>query len=145
MKVAFLGLGNMGAHMARNLAQAKHDVTVWNRTPSKAEQLRDHGAHVAPSIAQAVPQADIVVTMLADDAAVSSAAFGADGIICHLKTGAIHISMSTISVALSQQLAAEHQRNGRHYVSAPVFGRPEAASTAKLFVVAAGLPIILMH
>jgi 3-hydroxyisobutyrate dehydrogenase-like beta-hydroxyacid dehydrogenase len=138
MKIAFLGLGNMGAHMARNLVQAKHDVTVWNRTTAKAEHLRDHGAQVAPSIMDAVPEADIVITMLADDAAVNSAVFGPDGIVRHLPAEAIHISMSTISVALSQQLAAEHHRNGRHYVSAPVFGRPEAASAARLFVVAAG-------
>jgi 3-hydroxyisobutyrate dehydrogenase-like beta-hydroxyacid dehydrogenase len=138
MKIAFLGLGNMGAHMARNLLQAKHEVAVWNRTTSKAEPLRAHNALVAASIAEAVRGAEVVVTMMADDHAVSSAVLGPDGILRHLSAGGIHISMSTISVALSQQLAAEHEKKGQHYVSAPVFGRPEAASAAKLFVVAAG-------
>jgi 3-hydroxyisobutyrate dehydrogenase-like beta-hydroxyacid dehydrogenase len=95
---------------------------------------------VAATIADAVRGADIVLTMLADDHAVSSAALGPGGIAENLAAGAIHVSMSTISVALSQQLAAEHQRRGQRYVSAPVFGRPEAAAAAKLVVAAAGDP-----
>jgi len=138
MKIAFLGLGNMGVHMAHNLLQAKHEVTVWNRTTSKAEPLRAHNGQVASSIAEAVENAEVVITMMADDHAVSSVVLGPDGFLRHLKADAIHISMSTISVALSQQLAAEHSHHGQHYVSAPVFGRPEAAKGAKLFVVAAG-------
>jgi 3-hydroxyisobutyrate dehydrogenase-like beta-hydroxyacid dehydrogenase len=78
--------------------------------------------------------------MLADDHAVATAVLGPDGVAEHLPAGGTHVSMSTISVALSQQLAAEHAKRGQHYVSAPVFGRPEAAAAAKLFVVAAGDP-----
>lgn len=143
MKIAFIGLGNMGAHMARNLVQAKQDVSVWNRTASKAEPLRAHNAHVSASVPEAVRDAEVVITMLADDSAVSSLVLEPDGVLPHLKAGAIHISMSTISVALSQQLAVEHHKNGQHLVSAPVFGRPEAASAGKLFVVAAGDAAIL--
>jgi 3-hydroxyisobutyrate dehydrogenase-like beta-hydroxyacid dehydrogenase len=138
MKIAFLGLGNMGAHMARNLLGAGHSVTVWNRTLSKAEPLRAHNAAIANTIADAVRDAEIAITMMADDHAVSSAVLDPGGVADTLASGAIHISMSTISVALSQQLAAEHHKRGQHYVSAPVFGRPEAASAAKLFIAAAG-------
>jgi len=138
MNLAFLGLGNMGLPMARNLHRAGHSLTVWNRTASKAEELLAAGATVAVTIADAVSFADIAITMMADDHAVSSVALGSDGIAAHLPLGSIHVSMSTISVALSQQLAAEHQKRGQHYVSAPVFGRPEVAAAAKLVVTAAG-------
>ncbi len=76
--------------------------------------------------------------MMADDHAVASAALVPGGILENLAPAAIHISMSTISVALSQQLAAEHRKRGQQYVAAPVFGRPEAAAAAKLFIAAAG-------
>ncbi len=138
MNIAFLGLGNMGSHMARNLLRAGNSVTVWNRTLSKADELRPDGAKVASSVAEATRGADIVITMMADDHAVSSAALGTEGIVENLASGAIHVSMSTISVALSQQLAAEHAKHGQHYVAAPVFGRPEAASAAKLVIAVAG-------
>ena len=143
MKIAFLGLGNMGIAMARNLLRASHDVTVWNRTRSKAEELRDHNATIADSIGHATRGADFVITMLADDHAVSSAALDAVGILDTLAPGATHISMSTISVALSRQLAAEHEKRGQHYIAAPVFGRPEAAAAAKLFIAAAGDAAVL--
>ncbi len=138
MNLAFLGLGNMGSHMARNLLRAGNSVTVWNRTLSKADELRSDGAKVASSVADASRGADVVITMMADDHAVSSAALGTGGIIENLAPGAIHISMSTISVALSRQLADEHHKHGQHYIAAPVFGRPEAASAAKLVIAAAG-------
>jgi 3-hydroxyisobutyrate dehydrogenase-like beta-hydroxyacid dehydrogenase len=138
MKIAFHGLGNMGSHMARNLLRAKHDVTVWNRTPSKAEELRADNARVAKSVAEATRDAEIAVTMLADDHAVRAAVLQPGGVAEHLAPGGTHVSMSTISVDLSKQMAAEHAKRGQHYVSAPVFGRPEAAAAAKLFVVAAG-------
>jgi 3-hydroxyisobutyrate dehydrogenase-like beta-hydroxyacid dehydrogenase len=138
MKIAFYGLGNMGSHMARNLLRAGHDVTVWNRTLSKAEEFRSDNAKIAKSVADATRDADIAVTMLADDHAVAAAVLDPGGIAEHLAPGGLHISMSTIGVELSRRLAAEHTKRGQHYVSAPVFGRPEAAAAAKLFVVAAG-------
>jgi 3-hydroxyisobutyrate dehydrogenase-like beta-hydroxyacid dehydrogenase len=78
------------------------------------------------------------MTMLANDEAVESVAFGRDGIVASLPAGAVHVSSSTISVALSRRLAAAHADVGQHYVAAPVFGRPDAAAAAKLFVVAGG-------
>ena len=140
MKIAFIGLGNMGSHMARNLLRAQHDVTVWNRTPAKAEELRADNARVGKSVAEAAREAEIAVTMLADDHAVAAAALGPGGIAENLPPGGTHVSMSTISVDLSMRLAAEHGRHGQQYVAAPVFGRPEAATAAKLFVVVAGDP-----
>jgi len=140
MKIAFHGLGNMGSHMARNLLRAKHDVTVWNRTRSKAEELHADNARVAKSVAEATRQAEIAVTMLADDHAVAATVLSPGGVAEHLAPGGTHVSMSTISVELSRHMDAEHAKRGQHYVSAPVFGRPEAAAAAKLFLVAAGDP-----
>jgi 3-hydroxyisobutyrate dehydrogenase-like beta-hydroxyacid dehydrogenase len=138
MKVAFIGLGNMGSHMARHLLRAGHELTVWNRTPEKAEHLRSAGAKVASSPAEAVKDVQAVVTMLADDHAVGSTVLHAGGFIDALPKDAVHISMSTISVALSRKLAEEHAKRSQKYVAAPVFGRPDAAEARKLFVVAAG-------
>ena len=138
MKIAFLGLGNMGIHMARHLVRGGFEVVVWNRTASKATELEKLGARVAASPAEAVLDAGIAITMLADDHALESTAFGQDGFVDALPHGAVHISSSTISVALSQRLAKEHEQRGQQYIAAPVFGRPEAAEAGKLFVVAAG-------
>ncbi len=138
MKIAFLGLGNMGSPMAQNLIRAGHGVTAWNRTPSKAEALKSEGATVARSPAEAAQHAEIAISMLADDNAVRTAVLGADGLADRLPKGALHVSMSTISVALSRELASEHGKRGQLYMSAPVFGRPEAAAAGKLFVAAAG-------
>jgi len=135
MNVGFAGLGQMGIGMARNLIKAGHQVTGYNRTRSRAEQLAGEGAKVADTPA-ALADGGIVITMLADDSAVEDVVFG--GFIESLPRGGLHVSMSTISVALSQRLAAAHREHGQHYVSAPVFGRPEAAAAAKLFIVAGG-------
>src|ERR1039458_6650099 len=129
MKIAFLGLGNMGSHMAGHLHHAGHDVTVWNRTLSKADGLRAQGAKVGRSTGETVKDADAVITMLADDHAVESAVLHSGGVLDHLPRGAVHISMSTVSVALSQKLAEEHGKHGHQYIAAPVFGRPDRKST----------------
>jgi 3-hydroxyisobutyrate dehydrogenase-like beta-hydroxyacid dehydrogenase len=139
MKVGFIGLGQMGGGMAANLVKAGHDVFVFNRTGAKAEPLVAQGAQVAADIAAAC-RGDAVVTMLADDDALRKVAFGPGGLVAHLGKGAVHISSSTISVALAEELDAAHAAAGQRFVSAPVFGRPEAAAAAKLFVVAAGAP-----
>jgi 3-hydroxyisobutyrate dehydrogenase-like beta-hydroxyacid dehydrogenase len=139
MKVGFIGLGHMGAAMAANLVKAGHDVTVFNRSPGKSGALVDLGARNAATLADACA-ADAVITMLADDDAASDIALGDGGLIAHLPKGAIHVSMSTISVALSKRLARAHAQAGQRYVAAPVFGRPDMAAAAKLFIVAAGDP-----
>ena len=139
MKVGFIGLGNMGSGMAANLIRNGHEVTVFNRTPSKAQALVAQGARQAARVADAC-QGDAVISMLADDSAVESVVFGDAGVAKNLHKSAIHISASTISVALSERMAAAHAASGQRYVAAPVFGRPEAAAAAKLFVTAAGAP-----
>jgi 3-hydroxyisobutyrate dehydrogenase-like beta-hydroxyacid dehydrogenase len=145
MKIGFLGLGRMGSGMARNLLRAGHDVVVFNRSREKAEALVADGARVADSPAGACRESDAVMTMLADDHALEQIVFGENAIASALPAGAIHISSSTIGMALSRRLAAEHHRRGQKYLSAPVFGRPEAAASKNLLVVAAGPPELVEH
>jgi 3-hydroxyisobutyrate dehydrogenase-like beta-hydroxyacid dehydrogenase len=137
MKVGFIGLGRMGAGMAANLLKAGHRVTVYNRTPAKAGALTAQGAELAASVAEAC-RGDAVITMLANDQAVEDVVLQPDGLSANLASGALHISSSTISVALAQRLSEQHAKRGQQFVAAPVFGRPEAAAAGKLFVVAGG-------
>jgi 3-hydroxyisobutyrate dehydrogenase-like beta-hydroxyacid dehydrogenase len=139
MKIGFIGLGHMGTAMAANLVKAGHEVTVFNRSPGKSSALVQLGARQATNLAQAC-DGEAVITMLANDDAASDITLGEEGIIAHLRKGAIHLSMSTISVALSKRLTQAHARAGQLYVAAPVFGRPDMAAAAKLFIVAAGDP-----
>ena len=139
MRLGFIGLGHMGTGMAANLLKAGHEVTVYNRTPEKTAPLVALGATAARQLADAC-RGDAVITMLADDPAVESVVFGDGGILARLPRGSIHISCSTISVELSRRLAEAHARASQRYVAAPVFGRPDAAAAAKLFVVAGGAP-----
>jgi 3-hydroxyisobutyrate dehydrogenase-like beta-hydroxyacid dehydrogenase len=139
MDIGFIGLGQMGAGMAANLVKAGHRVTVYNRSAQKAQPLIARGAEQATSVADAC-RGDVVFTMLADDDAVKGVAFGDGGIVASLRQGAIHVSSSTISVDLSDNLTGAHLGAGQSFVAAPVFGRPDAAAEAKLAVVAAGDP-----
>ena len=138
MKLGFIGLGKMGLAIAANLLEAGHELAVWNRTPGRAQPLVDAGAVSAESPREAA-EADIVLTMLADDEAVSAVTFGDDGILA-ARAKPLHVSMSTISTELAGQLTQAHAAVGGRYISAPVFGRPDAAAAAKLFIVAAGAP-----
>jgi 3-hydroxyisobutyrate dehydrogenase-like beta-hydroxyacid dehydrogenase len=163
MNIAFIGLGNMGSAMAANLIKAGHTLSVYNRTRARADELKPLGARVASTPGEAAAGAEVAITMLADDHALESVVFGRTetgsgstgpgntglgnnemgtagraNLLDSLPPNAIHVSMSTISVALSRRLAAAHAERKQHYVSAPVFGRPEAAAAAKLFIVVAG-------
>jgi 3-hydroxyisobutyrate dehydrogenase-like beta-hydroxyacid dehydrogenase len=138
MKIAFLGLGKMGAPMARRLIAAGHELTVWNRTPERAAPFAAMGAQIAATPAVAVRGAQAVCTMLFDDAAHEEVLFGSEGLLEALPTGAVHIVHSTISVALSERLTAEHIQHSRLFVAAPVFGRPNVAEEGRLWIVAAG-------
>jgi 3-hydroxyisobutyrate dehydrogenase-like beta-hydroxyacid dehydrogenase len=135
--VGFIGLGNMGSAMATRLLEAGFDVTVYNRSPGKAEALAARGATVAATVAQACA-GDVVITMLANDDAVDAVVTGEGGVLATLREGATHISSSTISAALSKRLTAAHAAVGRQYMTATVLGRPEAVAAGKLFVLAAG-------
>jgi len=137
MNIGFIGLGQMGGGMAANLLKAGHRVTVFNRTPAKTEALIAQGATLATSIAEA-SRGDAVVTMLANDQAVEEVVLGRNGVIADLARGTVHVSSSTISVALSERLTEEHASKGQQFVAAPVFGRPDVAAAGRLFIVAGG-------
>jgi 3-hydroxyisobutyrate dehydrogenase-like beta-hydroxyacid dehydrogenase len=137
MKLGFIGMGNMGQAIARNFLKAGHEVIVYNRTRSRAEPLLAEGARLAETPADAC-QAPVVFSMLADDRAVEDVFFGPGGALRVLPKSSIHVSLSTISVALSRRLAEAHAAVETGYVAAPVFGRPEAAAAAKLVIVASG-------
>jgi 3-hydroxyisobutyrate dehydrogenase-like beta-hydroxyacid dehydrogenase len=138
MQIGFIGLGAMGTAIARNLIASGHDVRVYNRSPARAEPLRAAGAMVMASPAQAARSAEVVFTMVSDDAALESVTFGELGIVAGAAPGTLHISMSTIGVATAQKLAARHRAAGLGFVSATVFGRPDSAAERKLFIMAAG-------
>jgi 3-hydroxyisobutyrate dehydrogenase-like beta-hydroxyacid dehydrogenase len=138
MKIGFIGLGMMGSGMARNLIKAGHALVVFNRTRSRAQEVAQLGATVAANPAEAAANAEVLITMLADDHALEGAILGPGLAFQSLPSGAVHIGMSTISVAMSRRLQAAHRERRQHYVAAPVFGRPEAAEAAKLFIVTAG-------
>ncbi len=138
MKIGFLGTGKMGTPMALRLLAAGHELSVWNRTEGRTEPLLREGAIAAGTPAEAELGADAVITMLFDDSAHESVLFGSNGLLDALAPGSLHISCSTISVALSERLAAEHARRGIDFVAAPVFGRPNVAADGRLWIVAAG-------
>ena len=137
-EIGFIGLGNMGAPIALNLLRAGFSLKVFNRTASKAANLARHGAQVTASPADVATPGGIVCTMLSDDAALEEVCSGENSFVRRLDEGGIHVSMSTISPATARRLAQEHKKFGVSYFAAPVFGRPEAAAAAKLFVCAAG-------
>jgi len=137
VRIGFIGLGNMGLPIARNLLRAGHQLIVYNRTRSKAETLAAAGAQVASSLREA-GTTGVLVSMLADDLAVEQTTLGDGGILNSLGRGGVHVSISTISTALSRRLTLAHTASGQSFVASPVFGRPDAAEAARLVVVAAG-------
>ena len=138
MKVGFVGLGSMGLPMAESLASAGHQLFVYNRSHERAQPRHEAGARIAATPAEAAREAEVIFSMLSDDSAVEGCSFGATGILAALPRGAVHVSSSTISVALSERLATEHAARQQGYVAAPVFGRPVAAAAKQLWVLAAG-------
>ena len=137
MRIAFLGLGKMGSAIARQLLNAGHELTVWNRTPASAEQLKGLGAKPAAIPSEAVAHAEVVFTMVMDDAALQSIVFDA-GLLNAMRPESIHVSLSTISVKLSNQLTEAHRAAGTLFAAAPVFGRPNVAEEGRLWTVTAG-------
>ncbi len=140
MRIAFLGLGHMGGAMVRNLLKNGHKVSAWNRSYEPTKAINALGVPIERTPAETAKDAEIAITMLADDAAAEAVVLGKEGLIEGLEQGAVHVSMSTISVALSEKFAEAHAARGQGYAAAPVFGRPEAAEAQKLFIAAAGRP-----
>ncbi len=138
MDIGFIGLGSMGLPMAANLLTAGHKLRVYNRTASKADALVKRGAELTSNSAAVASPGGVVITMLADDAALEGVVVGVDTIAHRLAPGGIHISMSTIAPATSRKLAQYHAENGSAYIAAPVFGRPEAAHAKRLWICTSG-------
>jgi 3-hydroxyisobutyrate dehydrogenase-like beta-hydroxyacid dehydrogenase len=138
MKIGVIGLGRMGRGIAGRVLGAGHDLAVYNRTPGKDADLVAAGARSVASIALACEQRDVVVTMLADDAALDAVALGAGGVRDSLPVGAIHMVMGTHGVGIVRALTAAHAAAGQTLVAAPVLGRPDAAASGQLGIVAAG-------
>ncbi|SNQ48678.1 Beta-hydroxyacid dehydrogenase, 3-hydroxyisobutyrate dehydrogenase [Frankia canadensis] len=137
MRVGFIGLGGMGAAMARNLLDAGHTVLVWNRSSEPVRRLADAGA-IAAGIDEAFATGT-VLSMLSDDAAVAERLLD-PAVLDAAPAGALHVNMATVSTALAQRAAREHAERGLRYLAAPVFGRTDAAAAGNLTVVAGGDP-----
>src|SRR5947209_5476692 len=135
--VGFIGLGGMGLPMATNLLKDGFSLRVYNRTAEKARPLLEQGAMLARSPAEAAAAGGIVLSMVSDDRAVEEVTLGPGGVLDRLGDG-VHVSMSTIAPCTARRLADLHQKRGSHYVASPVFGKPEVAAQAKLWVVTSG-------
>jgi len=138
MKVALIGLGNMGLPIAENILKSGHKLVIYNRTASKLQSLVEKGAEMAVSPADAAQKATIVFTILSDDKAAEAVGYGEKGIISGLPKDGIHVSVSTLSVELAKKLEEDHQKNSQAFVSCPVLGRPDAAAAAALRLLVAG-------
>lgn len=138
MKVGFIGLGRMGSNIARRILEGGHELSVFNRTATKTTDLVDSGACAADSIAAVCAGREVVITMLADDAALTEVALRQGGLRDALPRGAIHVAMGTHGVGIIRELAAAHAEAGQSLVAAPVLGRPDAAAAGQLGIVAAG-------
>ena len=136
--VAVIGLGRMGAGIARSLLRNGFPVTVYNRTEEKMRPLIKAGAKAAPTPAVAAQSAKYVITSLMDDAAVLAVTEGPDGIIAGLPQGSVHIGASTVSPEATRHLVKAHTEHGSEYLAAPVVGRPDAAETGELVALVCG-------
>jgi 3-hydroxyisobutyrate dehydrogenase-like beta-hydroxyacid dehydrogenase len=135
--IGFIGLGGMGLPMASNLLKAGFRLRVYNRSAEKARSLVEQGATLARSPAEAAQPGGIVVTMVSDDGALEEVTLGAGGLLERLGDG-VHLSMSTVAPRTARRLAGVHRERGSRYVGSPVFGKPEVAARAKLWVVTSG-------
>jgi 3-hydroxyisobutyrate dehydrogenase-like beta-hydroxyacid dehydrogenase len=132
MKIAFLGLGNMGSAMASRLLAAGHALIVWNRTPAKAEPLVSAGAELAEAPEAAVAECEIVITSLMDDASMRKLFEASGPVFAALRPGATHVCVTTISPHCAEWLESTQKERGVFYISGPVLGRPDAAKAGKL-------------
>ena len=136
--LGFIGLGNMGAPIAANLLKAGFGLRVYNRTALRAAPLTAKGATLVTSPADVAQPGGIVLTMLADDRAVEEVCLPGGSFVARLGPGGIHISLSTISPVTARRLAEHHTKYKVDYLASPVFGRPDAATAAKLWICNSG-------
>lgn len=139
-QVGVIGLGGMGSGMANRLLDQGIQVAVFNRTAGAADALVARGARRAATPADAAAPDGVVISMVANDAALDAVSEGADGVLARLGPNGVHVSMSTISAELARSLAARHAARGSLFLAAPVFGRPDAAAAGKLWILHSGAP-----
>lgn len=141
MDIGLVGIGPMGLGVGKSLLRALapqgHRIIVYNRTAEKAEPLVEAGARLARTPAQAAA-GDVVLSIVADDAAIAALTLCDDGILSGLREDTVHVGMSTVTVDMADRLVAAHEAAGKHYISAPVLGRPQAAAAGELFIATAG-------
>src|SRR5215469_15046455 len=137
-RIGFVGLGNMGGAMAESLLKAGYGLRIYNRDHRKAQALVAKGAQQVTHPGETVEPGGIVITMVADDTALENVTLGKDGILERLGPGSIHISMSTVSPTIARSMTELHTQHGASYIAAPVFGRPAAALSQKLWICCAG-------
>ncbi|HYG69949.1 MAG TPA: NAD(P)-dependent oxidoreductase [Anaeromyxobacteraceae bacterium] len=138
LRIGFLGLGTMGEPIANNLRKAGHDLTVWNRTASKADHIVKKGGSLAQTPRACAEGRDLVFTCLSDEKAIEAVLEGDHGILAALKPGDVLVDLSTAGTRAARSVAERVRRAGASFVAAPVLGSRHAAEQAQLVVVAGG-------
>jgi 2-hydroxy-3-oxopropionate reductase len=141
--IGFIGLGVMGAPMARNLLAAGYEVLAWNRSPGPLAELVEAGARPAASPAALAAEADVLITIVSDDAALREVLGGPDGAIAAARPGSLVVDMSTVSPALARELAAAAAARGVDFIDAPVSGGDVGAREGTLSIMVGGEPAAL--
>jgi len=137
-KIGFIGLGNMGMAMAKNLIEAGYHLQVYNRTISKAEELEAASITICKTPAAAADGVPVLISIVSEDDVLMETVNGENGILKTFPAGSVHISMSTIAPDTSEKLYKQHKNSGNNYIASPVFGRPDAAAAKKLFICISG-------
>ncbi len=140
MNVGFIGLGRMGSGMAGRIVEGGHDLVVYDVVPESTATAAAAGARVARSVAELAADREVVITMLAEDAAVHAVSTGDGGLCESMRAGALHLAMGTYGVGTIRTLAAAHAARGQTLVAAPVLGRPDLAASGQLGIVCGGSP-----
>lgn len=138
MKVGVIGLGRMGVGIATRIANARFDLSVWNRSAAPRERLALAGAHTPATVAELAAEVDVLLTCLTGDEAILEVLGGADGVLASLRPCAIHLCLMTISPQCADELERMHAAHGSRFVSGPVSGRPDAAAAGTLLTYVAG-------
>jgi 3-hydroxyisobutyrate dehydrogenase-like beta-hydroxyacid dehydrogenase len=138
MRIGFLGLGTMGEPIANDLRKAGHEVTVWNRTASKANHIVSKGGKLARTPRECAAGRDLVFTCLADEKALDSVLDGPDGVLAGLARGDVLVDMSTAGTRSAASVAARTQSVGASFVACPILGSRIAAEQAQLVLIAGG-------
>ena len=137
-KIGFIGLGLMGTPMSKNLVEAGYDVTVWNRTASRMDELVSAGAKAAGSAAEVAGQSEVTVTMLTDSEVVEEVVLGSDGFAGGAGPGSVLIDMSTISPSVTRRIGARLKQDQVDMLDAPVSGSLPGAISASLSIMVGG-------